>query len=221
MDRPPSRPREYGTRQEISRTKNQSLKFPWALWQSSWRLAVLLGRSFQILGRAVAPLRAGGNGPSPARTLSVFRAQPLCQAAPLQHGRRTGRQRVRRTLPRRLCRALSGLSYDQFSALQPVSVSGLACPLWRSKELRARQHLHDLPPMVGWWVADAEDQFCPRSRPSHGVFIRTTRRDKRRDNHHGLRPACRIRNDEVALPLTSAGASPYLQLIGSPRLRQP
>jgi len=60
------------------------------------------------------------------------------------------------TLLRRFCRALSRRHYDQLGALKPGL--GLARPLWRSKELRACQSLHDLPPMVGWWLAD-NDQF--------------------------------------------------------------
>jgi hypothetical protein len=52
---------------------------------------------------------------------------------------------------RRFCRALSRRDHDQLSALE--SRFGLARDLWRSKELRARQPLHDLPPMVGWWLA--------------------------------------------------------------------
>jgi hypothetical protein len=61
-------------------------------------------------------------------------------------------------LLRPLCRALSRRDYDQLSALEP----GLGLPrdLWRSKELRTRQPLHDLPPMVGWWLAD-DAQFFP------------------------------------------------------------
>ena len=50
-------------------------------------------------------------------------------------------------LLRRSCRARSRCDYDQLSALEPGL--GLARPLWRSKELRARQILHDLPPIVG------------------------------------------------------------------------
>src|ERR1700756_3739372 len=64
-------------------------------------------------------------------------------------------------LLRRLCRAISRRSYNQLSALKPVF--GLACPgspLWWTKELRARQHLHDLPPKGGWWPAD-HDQILP------------------------------------------------------------
>jgi len=49
----------------------------------------------------------------------------------------------RRISLRRSCRALSRRDYDQLSALEPGP--GLARPLWRSKELRARQPLHDLP----------------------------------------------------------------------------
>jgi len=52
-----------------------------------------------------------------------------------------------RTLLRRFCRALSRHHYDQLGALKPGL--GLGRPLWRSKELRARQSLNDLPPMVG------------------------------------------------------------------------
>src|SRR5262249_13146000 len=47
---------------------------------------------------------------------------------------------------------------DQLRALEPDL--GLARLLWRSKELRARQPLHDLPPMVGWWLAD-HNQILP------------------------------------------------------------
>src|SRR6516164_5912381 len=42
------------------------------------------------------------------------------------------------------CCAVSRRHYDQFGALEPGL--GLARPFWRSKELRARQSLHDLPP---------------------------------------------------------------------------
>ena len=47
-------------------------------------------------------------------------------------------------LLRRSCRARSRREYDQLSALKPRL--GLARDLWRSKELRTRQPLHDLPP---------------------------------------------------------------------------
>jgi hypothetical protein len=50
-------------------------------------------------------------------------------------------------LLRRLYRAISRRSYDQLGAREPCL--GLARHLWRTKELRARQSLHDLPPMVG------------------------------------------------------------------------
>jgi len=53
-------------------------------------------------------------------------------------------------LLRSLCRARSRRDYDQLSALKPRL--GLARDLWRSKELRARQPLHDLHPIVGWWL---------------------------------------------------------------------
>jgi len=56
------------------------------------------------------------------------------------------------SLLRPFCRALSHHDYDQLGALQPGL--GLARPLWRTKELRARQPLHDLPPMVASWLAD-------------------------------------------------------------------
>jgi hypothetical protein len=58
-------------------------------------------------------------------------------------------------LRRRLYRAISRRDYDQLRALKPVL--GVAHPLWRSKELRHRQLLHDLPP-VGSWLAD-DDQI--------------------------------------------------------------
>jgi hypothetical protein len=58
----------------------------------------------------------------------------------------------------RLYRAISRRDYDQLRALEPGL--GLARLLWRSKELRAREPLHDLPPMVGWWLAD-NDQILP------------------------------------------------------------
>jgi hypothetical protein len=50
------------------------------------------------------------------------------------------------TLLRRFYCALSRRNYDQLGALEPGL--GLARPFWR-KELRARQCLHDLPPLVG------------------------------------------------------------------------
>jgi hypothetical protein len=74
-------------------------------------------------------------------------AQYLSQATPLQHGRRARHRRCR-TLLRRLSRAISRRSNDQLSALKPRF--GLVRPLWRSKEVRAGQHLHDLPPMARW-----------------------------------------------------------------------
>ena len=61
-------------------------------------------------------------------------------------------------LLRRLYRAISRRDYDQLRALEPGL--GLARLLWRSKELRARQPLHDFPPMVGWWLAH-HDQILP------------------------------------------------------------
>ena len=54
--------------------------------------------------------------------------------------------------------ARSRRDYDQLSALKPRL--GLARDLCRSKELRARQPLHDLHPIVGWWLAD-DAQFFP------------------------------------------------------------
>jgi hypothetical protein len=63
-----------------------------------------------------------------------------------------------RTLLCRFCRALSRRHYDQLSALELGL--GLARPLWRSKELRARQSLHDLPPTIGWWPTD-DEQILP------------------------------------------------------------
>jgi hypothetical protein len=67
-------------------------------------------------------------------------------------------------LLRSLCRALSRRDYDQFSALKPRL--GLARDLWRSKELRTRQSLHDLPPMVGWRLAT-----MPNSSPDRGHLM--------------------------------------------------
>jgi len=61
-------------------------------------------------------------------------------------------------LLRSLCLARSRRDYDQLSALKPRL--GLARDLWRSKELRTRQPLHDLHPIVGWWLAD-DAQFFP------------------------------------------------------------
>jgi len=49
-------------------------------------------------------------------------------------------------LLRRLYRALSRRSYNQLSALEPRPLVFAPDP-WRSKELRARQPLHDLPPL--------------------------------------------------------------------------
>jgi hypothetical protein len=61
------------------------------------------------------------------------------------------------TLLRRLYRAISRRSYDQLSALKPLS--GLVRPLWRSKELRAGRHLHDRP---RWSAGLADDnQILP------------------------------------------------------------
>jgi hypothetical protein len=48
-------------------------------------------------------------------------------------------------LLRYLCRAFSRRGYDQCGALKPGL--GLCVSLWRSKELRAREFLHDSPPM--------------------------------------------------------------------------
>jgi hypothetical protein len=57
-------------------------------------------------------------------------------------------------LLRCFCRALSRRDYNQLSSLEPGL--GLAHHLWRRKELRARQPLHDLPAVVGKWPADDE-----------------------------------------------------------------
>jgi hypothetical protein len=51
-------------------------------------------------------------------------------------------------LLRLLSRAISRRSYDELGALKPLF--GLVRPLWRSKEVRAVQNFHDLPPMAGW-----------------------------------------------------------------------
>jgi hypothetical protein len=42
---------------------------------------------------------------------------------------------------------LASRHYDQFDALEPGL--DLARRFWRSKKLRARQSLHDLPPLAG------------------------------------------------------------------------
>jgi hypothetical protein len=44
--------------------------------------------------------------------------------------------------------AISRHSYDQLGPLKPLF--GVARPLRQRKEVHARQHLHDLPPMAGW-----------------------------------------------------------------------
>jgi len=49
-------------------------------------------------------------------------------------------------LLRSLYRAISRRSYDQLGALKPILVPALS--LCFGKELRPRQPLHDLPPMV-------------------------------------------------------------------------
>jgi len=79
----------------------------------------------------------------PGPSCSELPAEPSDQSAPLQHGRRAHR-RLDLTLLRRFCCAISRRHYDQFGAFEPGL--GLARPFWRSKELRARQSLHDLPP---------------------------------------------------------------------------
>src|SRR5262249_21279409 len=84
--------------------------------------------------------------------------QPLRQATPLQHGRKA-LHRWRSTLLRSLHRAISRRSYDQLGALKPVVIP--ARPLCFGKELRPRQPLHDLPPMVGWWLLADHDEILP------------------------------------------------------------
>jgi hypothetical protein len=51
-------------------------------------------------------------------------------------------------LLRRLYRTISRRDYDQFSALE-LRLLVFAPDPWRSKELRTRQRLRDLPP-IGW-----------------------------------------------------------------------
>jgi hypothetical protein len=68
-------------------------------------------------------------------------------------------------LLRSLYRAISRRSYDQLGASEPCL--GLARHLWRTKELRARQSLHDLPPMVGWWLSRPRRN----STPDHGHLM--------------------------------------------------
>jgi hypothetical protein len=101
-------------------------------------------------------LRRGRETPRPP-ALSELPAEPSDQSAPLQHGRRAHRRRLRRISLPRYCRALSRLDYDQLRAVEPGL--GLARPLCRSKELRPCQRLHDLPP-VGWWLVH-HDQIMP------------------------------------------------------------
>jgi hypothetical protein len=58
----------------------------------------------------------------------------------------------------RFYRTISHRSYDQLGALKPLF--GVARPLWWSKEVHVRQHLHDLPP-DGRLVAPDRDQILP------------------------------------------------------------
>jgi hypothetical protein len=66
-------------------------------------------------------------------------------------------------LLRRLYRAISRRDYDQLRALEPGL--GLARYLWRNKELRPRQLLHDLRPPG---ASRSRPNSAPGSRPSHG-----------------------------------------------------
>jgi hypothetical protein len=61
---------------------------------------------------------------------------------------------------------MSRRGHNQLSALKPLF--GVACPLWWNKEVDARQHLHGLPPMIGWCVSD-QNHILASSRPSHGM----------------------------------------------------
>ena|SRR5215831_766001 len=82
-----------------------------------------------------------------AAFLSELPAESPDQSAPLQHVRRARRCTLDCTLLRRFCCALSRRHHDQLGALEPGL--DIARPFWRSKELRTRQSLHDLPPVVG------------------------------------------------------------------------
>jgi hypothetical protein len=95
-------------------------------------------------------------------------APPLSQAAPLQQGRRALHWR-RLTSLRHFPGAMSRRGHNQLSALKPLF--GVACPLWWNKEVDARQHLHGLPPMIGWCVSD-QNHILASSRPSHGMSRR-------------------------------------------------
>ena len=126
--------------------------------------------------------------------------QPLSQASPLQHGRKALHRR-RRTLPRRLYRAISRRSHNQLSALKPVLVP--AHPLRRSKELCPRQSLHDLPPMVGWWLGRPRRN----STPDHGHLMAHDDARQRADarGRHGS-----VREKLAAgIGLPAAPGSPY------------
>jgi hypothetical protein len=67
-------------------------------------------------------------------------------------------------LLRCFCRALSRRDYNQLSSLEPGL--GLAHHLWRRKELRARQPLHDLPAVVG-----KASRRRPNSAPDRGHLM--------------------------------------------------
>jgi len=94
----------------------------------------------------LGPLSRQQERMDPPPAASELPAEPPAQSAPLQHGRRAHRRRLDRTVLRRFCCALSRRHYDQLGALEPGL--SLVRPFWRSKELRARQILHDLPPLV-------------------------------------------------------------------------
>jgi len=90
-------------------------------------------------------------GAAPEQTDATLgiRVQPLGQAASLQRSGKThwACQSLRCVPLRRHCRALSHRNYSQLSAGEPGL--GFARTLWRIKELRTGQSLHDLPPIVG------------------------------------------------------------------------
>src|SRR5262249_27661957 len=97
--------------------------------------------------RGGSPLLPRQNFPLiPPPAPSELPAEPPAQSAPLQPGRGAHRGRRDRPLLRRFCCAPPRRHYYQLGALEPGL--GLARPFWRSKELRARQILHDLPPLV-------------------------------------------------------------------------
>ena len=117
--------------------------------------------TFAVPERPLTPAAALGRHLN-ERNARLKRIETRCLAGHLHMGPdrsiddRYWARRLRR-ISRRFCRALSRRNHDELSALEPRL--GLVRSLWRCKELRARQCLHDLPP----WSAGGQptNKLCP------------------------------------------------------------